>query len=118
MNNTLTDKEIKVVNFIRTNQKEKFIDFVNNILTNNSDSLVDDFYCKGGSLFRALNINSIEKFENICVNFKNNIGIKIISSLLIINISPRITNYSSTTHKIIESIMGMSVCPHFNLWII
>ena len=73
MNNTLTDKEIKVVNFIRTNQKEKFIDFVNNILTNNSDSLVDDFYCKGGSLFRGLNINSIEKFENICVNFKNNI---------------------------------------------
>ncbi len=73
MNNHLTDKEIKIVNFIQTDQEEKFIGFVNNILANNSDSLVDDFYYKGGKLFRGLNINSMEKFENICVNFKNNI---------------------------------------------
>ena len=35
MNNTLTDKEIKIVNLIQTHQTEKFIDFANNILTNN-----------------------------------------------------------------------------------
>jgi hypothetical protein len=73
VNNHLNDKEIKVVNLIQTNQEEKFIDLVNNILINNSDSLVDDFYCKGGSLFRGININTIEKFDKLCVNFKNNI---------------------------------------------
>ena len=73
MNNPLSDKEIKIVHFIQTNQIEKFIDLVNSILINNSDALVDDFYRKGGSLFRGLNINSIEKFENLCINFEDNI---------------------------------------------
>lgn len=61
----LTNKEIKIVNFIQTDLEEKFIRFVNNVLTNNNDSLVDDFYYKWGTLFRGLNINSIEKFENL-----------------------------------------------------
>ena len=34
MNNHLSDKEIKIVNFIQTDQEEKFVKFVNNILAN------------------------------------------------------------------------------------
>lgn len=73
MDNYLNDKRIKIVNHIQTNQEEKFIDLVKNVLANNSNPFVDDFYCKGGSLFRGLNINSVEKFDKLCVNFKDNI---------------------------------------------
>ena len=73
MNSTLSNKEVEIVNYIQTNQTEKFIDFIKSILTNNNNALVDNFYHKGGSLFRGLNINSIEKFENLCINFEKNI---------------------------------------------
>lgn len=73
MKNSSQDKDINFINFVQMDKKEKFIELVNKIFMNSGDALINDFYCKGGTLFRGLNINSIEKFENLCTNFKDNI---------------------------------------------
>ncbi len=73
MNNSSQDKDANFINFVQMNKTEKFVDLVNKIFMNSSGALIRDFYYKGGTLFRGLNINSIEKFESLCTNFKDNI---------------------------------------------
>lgn len=47
------------------------LECIKNILTNINTSLTKEFYQKGGVLFRGLNIDTIENFEELCAHFKD-----------------------------------------------
>ena len=53
-----------------------------------------------------------------CTLNLNKLQIKFISTTLILNITPRVTNDSCATNQVIKVFMRMSMSPQFNLWMV
>jgi hypothetical protein len=64
-------------------------------------------------LYKNLNVCSIYPH---CTSNLNKLQTKFISTLFIVNITPRITNNTAITNHVVKYFMCVAMSPQFNLW--